>query len=170
MRYGLIADTHDNIGAIRQALKEFETHQVDRILHLGDLCQAEIAWEFSGAPVSYILGNNELEVVHLRKAVEAAGMEFLGEQAELKLNGISICLYHGTRQATLDRLIASQQYDYLLKGHSHYVEDYQSGRTRILNPGALWRAEEYSIAVFEPLKDKFQLIELPKPKQKMYPY
>ena len=160
MKLGLIADTHDNVKGIRQALRLFHEHQVHRILHLGDLCQPETAWEFTGVPTSYILGNNELELVALRRALQAAGIEYLGEQAVLTIDGKTLCLYHGTRKSTLQRLIRSQEYDYLLKGHSHEVEDYRVGATRVLNPGALWGARPHTVAILEPESNSFQVLEI----------
>ena len=160
LRIGLIADTHDNIPAIRKALKIFKKHNVHHILHLGDLSSPDTAWEFTGLPTSYILGNNEFELVRLRRVFEATSIEYLGEQEVLCVDGKTLCLYHGTRHSTLQRLIREQQYDYLLKGHSHVVEDYTIGRTRVLNPGALWRVQCQTVAVFEPQNDTVQVLSV----------
>jgi hypothetical protein len=159
-RFGLIADTHDNIEAIRRALEVFQSCKVNKILHLGDMCEAETAWEFTELPTAYVLGNNELEVVRLRRTLEAIGIDYLGEEAEMQINGKSICLYHGSRDSTTQRLIRSQQYDYLLKGHSHAIEDYRVGRTRVINPGAIYRARPRSVAIFEPEKDLVEFYEV----------
>lgn len=160
MKIGLIADTHDNTDGIRLALKIFQQERVERIYHLGDLCQPETVWEFADTPSAFIRGNNELELVRLVRTFKSAGLDYLGEQAAVQANGRSLCLYHGTRPTTLQKLIDSQQFDYVLKGHSHSIEDYTVGRTRILNPGAAWRSRSRSVALLDTLSDSFQVMEL----------
>lgn len=160
MKLGLIADTHDYVDGIRRAIQLFQVERVDRIFHLGDLCQPETAWEFIGIPTSYILGNNETELVSLRRAFQATGIEYLGEQAVLQVDGKTLCLYHGTRDSTVDRLIQSQEYDYLFKGHSHTLEDYTVGRTRVINPGAVYRAKPRTLATLRPESGELDVFEL----------
>jgi uncharacterized protein len=162
LRLGILSDTHDNVTGIRQALRVFKKKKVHHILHLGDLCAPETAWEFAGEKVSILLGNNELEIVKLCRTLEQIGLGYLGEEARFESGGKTIGLYHGTRQSTLDRLAESQKFDYLLKGHSHEIEDYKVGRTRVLNPGAVYRVQPKTVGIFEPARDTFSILELPR--------
>jgi len=160
LRIGLLADTHDYLKGIREALNVFEVSRVDHIFHLGDLCQPETVWEFTGIPMSYLLGNNDIEVVRLRRALKTAGIEYLGEQAEVSIDGKTLGLYHGTRESTTQRLIRSEKYDYLLIGHSHELEDYTIGRTRVINPGSIWGSDKRTVAVLEPQSGELEILEI----------
>jgi len=160
LKIGLISDTHDHVEGIRKAIRIFQVQGVDRILHLGDLCRPDTAWEFTEISTAYILGNNETDQAALRRALNAAGVEYLGEQAEIQIDGKLLCLYHGTRNSTVDRLIQSQKYDYLLKGHSHAIEDVAIGRTRVLNPGSIYRAKAHTVALLKPESGEFTVFEI----------
>ena len=50
--------------------------------------------------------------------------------------------------------------EYLLHGHTHEVRDERVGPTRVINPGALFRASRYTAAVLEPETDRLEILEL----------
>jgi predicted phosphodiesterase len=51
------------------------------------------------------------------------------------------------------RALESQSFDYLLHGHTHVKRDERVGRTRVINPGALHRAREKTVAVLDTATD-----------------
>ena len=56
MRIGLISDTHDNTHPLVPRV----FHGVDRILHAGDICRADVLRDLHGiAPVTAVRGTNE---------------------------------------------------------------------------------------------------------------
>ncbi|HQK08157.1 MAG TPA: hypothetical protein PLR54_10890, partial [Spirochaetota bacterium] len=56
--------------------------------------------------------------------------------------------------------VNSGKYDYIIKGHTHVFENYLSGKTRIINPGALYRGEELTIAILDTATDKVEKIRI----------
>ena len=46
-------------------------------------------------------------------------------------------------------MIASGDYDLVCYGHTHAAEQHREGKTLVLNPGALYRADPHSLAVVE---------------------
>jgi predicted phosphodiesterase len=80
MRYGLLADIHGNLDALRAVLRALEQHGVDRYLVAGDLvgygpypneCVAAVA----GLPASCVAGNHDLIALGLlsdRRCIELA--------------------------------------------------------------------------------------------------
>jgi predicted phosphodiesterase len=47
------------------------------------------------------------------------------------------------------RRVLAEQLDFLLSGHAHFPSDQQIGSVRRINPGALHRAEEFTVAVLD---------------------
>ena len=66
---------------------------------------------------------------------------------------------HGYPKATLDNAVKSQNYDYILTGHTHKKQDEIVGKTRIINPGSLF-SDENSIATLDIIKDKLEFIKI----------
>lgn len=60
---------------------------------------------------------------------------------------------HGD-DATIMQNALAQQVRYLCHGHTHQAADHRQGQTRIINPGALFRARSYSVAILDIKKDK----------------
>jgi predicted phosphodiesterase len=52
--------------------------------------------------------------------------------------------------------------DYLLHGHTHELRDERIGRTRMINPGALFRAARYTAALLDPRADRLEILALPR--------
>ncbi|MCA9019008.1 MAG: metallophosphoesterase, partial [Planctomycetaceae bacterium] len=50
--------------------------------------------------------------------------------------------------------------DYLLTGHSHQSHDFRAGATRRINPGALFRAKVFTVAVLDLATDELELREV----------
>jgi predicted phosphodiesterase len=49
---------------------------------------------------------------------------------------------------------------YLCHGHTHRQADDRQGSTRVLNPGALFRAKTYSVGLLDTEADRFDLIDV----------
>ncbi|MBI2647490.1 metallophosphoesterase family protein, partial [Candidatus Woesearchaeota archaeon] len=54
----------------------------------------------------------------------------------------------------------SNKYDYVLTGHTHIKRDEKIGKTRIINPGALFGIHPYTIALLDVEKDKLNFVEI----------
>ena len=47
-----------------------------------------------------------------------------------------------------------------LTGHTHTKKDKKTGKTRVINPGALFRIYPYTIALLDAENDKLEFIEV----------
>ena len=56
------------------------------------------------------------------------------------------------------RRLTALQPDYLLFGHSHHATDERDGVTRCINPGALSRAAQYTVALLDLETDALQFL------------
>ncbi|MEM7393289.1 MAG: metallophosphoesterase family protein, partial [Verrucomicrobiota bacterium] len=67
---------------------------------------------------------------------------------------------HGHEAHTLDSAVYSACYDYVLTGHTHVLEDRTERKTRVINPGAVYRAAENTVAVLDLETDVCQFLKL----------
>jgi predicted phosphodiesterase len=58
------------------------------------------------------------------------------------------------------RLLAARP-DYLLSGHAHIPGDRRDGPTRRINPGALDRADEFTVALLDLGADDVRFLTVP---------
>lgn len=159
---GLLSDSHDNHSAVREAVRVLRGRAVDLVIHCGDVTTAETLSLFAGVPLRLVLGNNDCDVTELRRTARRLGCGEIGEELHLTIEGKRLLVYHGTEPARLRRELASAQWDYILTGHTHRVADEQHGPTRLINPGALWRAAEYTVALLSPGANVVSFINIPR--------
>ncbi len=67
---------------------------------------------------------------------------------------------HGHQSQPMTRALA-QNAAYLCHGHTHQASDTRSGSTRIINPGALCRAHQYTVAVLDTDNDQLTFLPVP---------
>jgi predicted phosphodiesterase len=56
---------------------------------------------------------------------------------------------HGHDRALLRDLEHSGCYDYLFYGHTHIAEQHRSGRTLVVNPGAMFKVHPMRFAILD---------------------
>ena len=126
MRIGLISDTH---GLLRpEVFARFEG--VDRILHAGDVGDAEILVELEAiAPVTAVWGNTDgFDLV-----------DRLPEVATLELDGSRVVVIHGQQfGAPTPKMVAPSFPDaaMVVFGHSHVPVIERVGTVLAVNPGS----------------------------------
>jgi predicted phosphodiesterase len=66
---------------------------------------------------------------------------------------------HGHEEARMHEALAARP-RYLCHGHTHRQADYRQGPTRIINPGALFRAATYTVALLDTVSDRLTFYEV----------
>lgn len=160
MKLGILADTHNEIARTRCAVEKLREAGVEALIHCGDLNTAEIVAICAKVRFYFVLGNHDADAVpELRQAAELHSARCLNWSGELMLAGKRIAIAHGHLTSDLRPLLNSQP-DYLFTGHSHLAADWREGATRRINPGALHRADEYSVAVLDLATDTLEFIRI----------
>lgn len=149
MRLGVVSDTHGHVEYARQAVRKFESFQVDRVLHCGDVGTAEVVELFAPWPTGFVFGNCDYDRTALAAAIEAAGQTCYGEFGTLELDGRRIAVLHGDDHQRYHAALAGGRFDLVCYGHTHVADLRQHGATWALNPGALYRANPHTLAVVE---------------------
>ncbi len=131
---GIMSDSHDNLDAIRKAVKFFNNAEVELVIHAGDLIAPFTAKEFKELSCEFvaIFGNNDGERDILRETFE--GMCYLEDFKELEIQNRKIAVFHGTNEAITDALVKSGNYDVVIMGHTHKQEIIE-GKCILINPG-----------------------------------
>lgn len=157
MRIGILSDTHDRVERTERAVARLRAEGAEALIHCGDLTGPEVVHACAGLPGYYVLGNNDFDVDALRTAIETVGGVFLGDGGEVVLAGRRFGVTHGHLAREFRRLVAAQP-DYLLFGHTHLRLDERDGPTRQINPGALHRAAEWTVALLETNTDAVRFV------------
>ena len=63
MILGVVSDTHNHISNVERIIDIFNTKNVDKVVHTGDITQAKTLSKFSrlNCPLLGVYGNNDLE-------------------------------------------------------------------------------------------------------------
>ena len=156
----LISDTHGNVQATARALELLDKASPDRFIHLGDIGNAAVVTLFGDRQSDFLWGNNDTNRDELLAAVKRVGAE-MHSTLELQGSGGTTLLAHGHTTAIRDGL-RSRRYSAVIFGHSHERMNELRDGVRFINPGALYRARDYSCALFDPDTLEVTFVMVPK--------
>jgi len=132
----IMADSHDNLPVIREAVELLNREKVDMVIHAGDLISPFTAKDFAELkmPFEAIFGNNDGEKDGLRVAY--SNICDLSDFKTLEVDGVSIAMIHGHQEELVDCLARCGKYDVVVRGHSHQPS-IKKKESLIINPGEL---------------------------------
>ena len=130
-------------------------------IHCGDVGSERVLDHLAGVPSAFVFGNTDWDRAALARFAASIGVACHGSFADLELDGRRIAVIHGDDFKLKQRLLAEQKHDYLLQGHTHLRADERFGRTRLINPGALHRAREKSVALLDTIPDRLRFLTIP---------
>ena len=160
MKIGILGDSHNRAEAMAQAVRTLTANGAEYLIHCGDVGDENILDYLAGTPSAFVWGNNDFDRRGLERYAEDLGIKCLGAVGELELGGKHIVVLHGDDERTKQRLLGEQRFDYLLQGHTHIPADVRVGKTRCINPGALHRAREKTVAILDTEKDELIFLRL----------
>jgi putative phosphoesterase len=161
MLVGIVADTHDRLRAVEQALSMFRERGVTTVLHAGDFISPFVVPLFKGFQVYGTFGNNDGEKKGLLTKFDEIQAIITEHFCEIHLNGARIAVTHGHVPPLLDLLVNSQLYDLVVCGHTHEPHIVE-GTPLIINPGECcgYLTGKSTVAVFDTQKRKGEIIEI----------
>ncbi len=158
MLIGILSDTHDRVEATIAGLQLLREAGAERFLHCGDVGGEPILDQLAGLKVALVWGNNDWDRRELTRYAERLGIEVFQSLGEFDLGGKRFAMMHGDDPRIIRDVLKRQEHDYLLLGHSHIRADERHGNVRVINPGALHRAKEKSVAVLDTETDELRTI------------
>jgi hypothetical protein len=155
---GILSDTHDRVDAARAAVKLLREHGAEYFIHCGDVGSEQILDVLAGVPSAFVFGNTDWDVGGLQRYARDLNITCLAAAGNLELGGKLFHIEHGDDARTMRRALDAQTFDYLLHGHTHVKRDECVGKTRVINPGALHRAREKTVAVLDAETDLLKFL------------
>jgi len=159
MRVGILSDTHDQLARTSRAVASLISEGAEVLIHCGDMTRPPIVRECAGLTCYYVFGNNDFDEDVLRRAMAATGGVCLERGGQIEFGETRIAVTHGDSAREIRRLLATTP-NYLLHGHSHAASDECHGATRWINPGALHRAHEWTVAVLDLDSDVLRFLNI----------
>jgi putative phosphoesterase len=155
---GILSDTHDRADAMAAAVGVLRARGAEFFIHCGDVGGQRVLDHLAGLPAAFVWGNNDWDRASLARYAEAIGVACHGSFADLELAGKHIAVAHGDDGRVVRRVLAEQRHDYLFVGHTHVRADERHDRVRVINPGALYRAREKTVAVLDTETDALEFV------------
>ena len=152
MLIAILSDTHDDMPRLVRAMAMIDTLQPQAIIHCGDLCSPDMLAPLANRNAYFVFGNNDFAHDELRAEAKRLNITCLDHCGQLTLAGKTIIVMHGHDHRARDRVLMANV-DYLFSGHTHLQHDSRQRSTRMINPGALFRAREKTFATVDLVKD-----------------
>lgn len=157
MQIGILSDTHNRLDRAQNAVDLLCEQGAEILVHCGDLATPDIVAACAVLPFYFVFGNHDSDTDALKSAAEEHGATCLEWAGEFTAAGKRIAVTHGHLTSDLRPLLDSRPH-YLLSGHSHTPRDWREGSTRRINPGALFRASEFTVALLDVRADRVQFL------------
>lgn len=170
-RIGLLSDSHGRSSTTRRAVDMLMEHDVEMLLHLGDVGTVEVidALVVPGRngtgqlEARLVFGNTDWDRIALERYANELGIAVDDPVGKLQFTDAdqtrSLVYCHGDHEQPM-RSALDREVDYLCHGHTHRFTDIRRGATRVINPGALFRADQYTAAVLNTATDELTTVVL----------
>lgn len=165
--FGLLSDSHGRATTTEKAVGGLVDAGAEVLLHLGDVGTVEVidALVAEGAsgeelPAHVVFGNVDWDQGVLARYAEDLGVRVAHPEGVIQLpGGGELRFQHGHEDARMREALDAGP-AYLCHGHSHARRDERVGQTRVVNPGALFRAAAYSVALLDTDADTVRFLEV----------
>jgi len=149
MKIGVMADSHDNVPKIRQAVELFNEEQVGLVVHAGDFISPFAIKPLHALTcrVLAVFGNNDGERIGVANQFTGIG-EVHPNMATAAVAGRKLAVVHYPELAV--PLARSGDYDLVVYGHTHeIVERVEKGL--LINPGEVggWLSGRSTVALVD---------------------
>jgi putative phosphoesterase len=158
---GIMADSHDNLHAVRRAVRLFNEKGCSLVIHAGDFVAPFSARELGNlsCPVKGVFGNCDGEKRGLKKAFRPLG-EIKDAPLIFRHDGLNLLVIH--LNSPLEPYLSSGEYDVLIFAHTHWPEIRKEKKTIIINPGETggWLSGNSTVAVLDEKTIHAEIITL----------
>ncbi len=172
---GLLSDSHGRAPTTQRGVDLLLEAGAELLLHLGDVGTVEVIDALctprpgsnQPAPARLVFGNTDWDVAALSSYAEDLGIGVDHPVGVVDLTGRGpgdlsgqLVFCHGHEEGPMAGAVDDDA-RYLCHGHTHTCIDQPQGRTRVINPGALFRADTYTVALLNTDNDQLTRITVP---------
>lgn len=147
MRIGIISDTHGHVELTEPAVDVFRNESIEKLIHCGDIGSAAVVEMLSEWETHYVFGNTDYDRQTLADAIEENNGVCHDVFGEVNWSDRKIAFLHGDDSFRLSDTIRNGKHDLVCSGHTHQKNLSRSDATTVLNPGAVYRAAEHTVAI-----------------------
>lgn len=160
MNLGIVSDTHGRVATTARALALLRGRGAEIVIHCGDIDDAATVGAFDGWTAHFVFGNCDWDRDELASAIREIGATLHESFGHIELSGKQIAWTHGDNTGLLRELESCDHYDFLFYGHTHVAEQHRTGKTCVVNPGALHRARTHSCAILNISRADVELLTI----------
>lgn len=158
---GIMSDSHDNLDAVKKAVRFFKDLKCELVIHAGDFVAPFAAKELERllCPVKAVFGNCDGEKKGLQKAIEPFG-EIKEAPLVFSHAGRTLLITH--MHVSVDKWAASDKYQAIFFGHTHKPEIKKTKNTLLVNPGetGAWLSGKSTVAVMDTTTWEAEIVSL----------
>ena len=158
---GLLSDSHGNAPGTRAGVELLREHGAELLIHLGDIGSESVLEELLGGPARVVFGNCDDER-SLAQYASILGIPSEHPGGALELSTGRLAYTHGHLPGVTKDLIEQESPTTLAHGHTHEIRDERIGDLHIINPGALFRARRYTVALLHAEEDRLEVLQVPR--------
>jgi putative phosphoesterase len=144
VKIGILADTHDNLPKIDEAVRFFNRKKVDFVMHAGDFIAPFAAARLKNLSCDFcgVFGNNDGEINGLSQISQG---KIKTGPLRITLDSRHIVLVHDTNSINLN----TKDAELIICGHTHKPEIRRLDSYLLINPGecAGWLSNRCSVAI-----------------------
>ncbi len=156
----MLSDSHSRAAITARAVELLVDLGAEQIIHLGDIETESVIDSLVGIedadgqpiPMHIVFGNCDWQWENLARYARQLDLNVAHPVGRLEFDGKVLVFLHGHLTQHVENAV-DEQVDWLCHGHTHLKRDESIGKTRIINPGALFRAAEYSVAILDTMSD-----------------
>lgn len=156
-----MADSHDNLNAIKLAVRIFKDAGCSLVIHAGDIIAPFAAKELEhlGCPVKAVFGNCDGEKAGLEKTFSAFGEI---QDAPLVFNRQKLCFLVMHVPSDLNTHLASGKYNVVICAHTHRPKIRKEKNSLLINPGETggWLTGKNTIVLLDAKTLSTEIISL----------
>jgi len=178
-KIGLLSDSHGRVRTTDAGVGRLLDEGAEVLVHLGDVGTVEVIDALAvpgpgGRPgggvgraargmieAHLVFGNVDWDRAELANYAEDLGIVVDHPAGELETETGVFAYCHGHDEPVMQRYLDAGV-AYLAHGHSHRTRDERVGDTRVINPGALFRADKYTVALLDTASGALTFYELPR--------
>jgi uncharacterized protein len=148
MILGILSDTHGRSAIAAEAIKVLQARGASYFIHCGDVGDGVLELLPREAS-AFVFGNNDFDRHGMIDLARDRQIVCLRDGGTVKVFEKTIAVTHGDDARALQTWTTSGLNDYVFSGHTHVPHDRRLGRTRHINPGALYRAARKTVATLD---------------------
>ena len=160
-KIGLLSDSHGQSSTTRRGVDLLLARGAQLLIHLGDIGTAQVIDALAVESPAHgdrvethlVFGNTDWDTAALGTYAQELGLFVDHPTGRITVETGELVYCHGHEPKLVSSALA-QKVKYLCHGHTHEASDTHRGRTRVINPGSLYRAHTYSVAVLDTARDR----------------